>query len=120
MIEVVGKANTAMDMGLSNMGVDMLRLMKVTAPHDKGGLESAGEIRRRGLRKFRIIFAKAYARRWEFDEDITDRLGRHYKAPTQFKKGKKSRFMRDPAHTIAAKGDRYLKEASAAVGMVVK
>lgn len=116
MIETVGKVDTAMDLGLSNMGVDMFRLMKAQAPHEKGNLANSGVLRRRGLKKFRIIFDIAYARRWEFNEDIVDRLGRHY-GPAVFKQGKKSGYVRDPAKLISAQGKKYLAEASRTVGV---
>lgn len=115
LVETVGKVNAAMDLGIGTMGIDMLRLVKIQAPHDKGGLANRATLRRRGLKKYRIIVDIAYARRWEFNEDIVDRLGRHF-GPATFKQGKKSRYVRDPAQLIARQAPRYLRDAANTVG----
>jgi len=82
------------DLVLNNTAVDIIRLSKEQVPHDTGILESSGNYRRKGIMKYEVAYNESgkapYARRWEFE---TPKHG--------FKKGRKSRYLRDPAHQFA-------------------
>lgn len=106
MAHFLGKSDATMDRAFGAMAIDIDRLSKMQVPHDKGGLQNSGEVKRLGLKKFQVAYNKPYARRWEFE---TPRNG--------FKKGRKSRYLRDPAELIIKRAHQYIKEASRAEGL---
>jgi hypothetical protein len=101
----VGKNDAAMDMALAHMAIDLERASKMQVPHDKGGLQNSGSVRRMGFLDHRVEFNRPYARRWEYE---TPRNG--------FKKGRKSRYLRDPGELISSKAKTYYREAAASIG----
>jgi len=100
----------AMDLALNNASVDILRLSKMQVPHDKGNLSSSGKYERKGLMSFFVSYNESgiapYARRWEFE---TPKGG--------FKKGRKSRYLRDPAELIGSRANmtKLFKEAASRI-----
>lgn len=80
----------ALDRVFGNAAIDIVRLSKMQVPHDQGTLQSSAKITRKGMSKFEIAYSTPYARRWEYNTP-----------PGGFKKGRKSRYLRDPAEMIA-------------------
>ena len=88
----------AMDRALGSMAMDIERLSKAQVPHDTGALQTSGRAKRVGFLKHKVEFIKRYALRWEFETP-----------PRGFKKGRKSRYLRDPAKLIVSKGKEKIK-----------
>jgi len=106
--EFKAKNILALDKTLLLMGVDIRRLSADQVPHDKGTLRNTGARmpQRLGLLNYEIRYGEAppsdapYARRWEFET-----------SPHGFKKGKKSRYLRDSAEKVIRKSDNYFRKA---------
>jgi hypothetical protein len=95
------KASAAVsDRAIGEMAVDIERLSKMQVPHDTGELQRSITHRRKGDRHFIVEADKVYAARWEFTNPKSG-----------FKKGRKSRYMRDPLDTIGSKSADYLRRA---------
>lgn len=95
----------AFDKAIFTMALNIERLSKMQVPHDKGTLQRSGRTVRVGPMQAEIWYGKAppvdvpYARRWEYEN-------------ANFKEGRKSRYLRDPADLIVSAKDRYFKEAA--------
>lgn len=100
------KTILALDKSLATMISDIERRSKAQVPHDLGTLQSTGRPKRLGLLRHEIRYGEAppapapYARRWEFETP-----------PHGFKKGKKSRYLRDPAEAVIKNKENYFRRA---------
>ena len=104
------KSILALDKTMATMMSDIERLSKGQVPHDIGTLQATGRIRRLGALKHEIRYGEAppanapYARRWEFETP-----------PHGFQKGRKSRYLRDPAEAILKNKVKYFERAFSSI-----
>lgn len=82
---VIGN-ETVLDRVFANTAIDIIRLSKMQVPHLTGALQSSGKIVRKGIMSYEVFYNTPYALRWEYETP-----------PGGFKKGRKSRYLRDPA-----------------------
>ncbi len=96
----------ALDKVLANMASDIERRAKQQVPHRKGTLQNTGRTKRLGIMKHQISFGEAppasapYARKWEYETP-----------PHGFKKGRKTRYLRDSADAVTKNKNNYFKRA---------
>jgi len=108
--EYKAKSVLALDKSIALMMLDIERRSKQQVPHDKGTLQNTGRVKRLGLMRHEIRFGEGppadalYARRWEFETP-----------PHGFKKGRKSRYLRDPAEAVLRNKDEYFRRAFATI-----
>lgn len=94
----------ALDKAIFTMALNIERLSKMQVPHRKGTLQNTGNTKREGPLRAVIEYGKAppadapYARRWEFEQ-------------ANFREGRKSRYLRDPAELITKDAQDYFKQA---------
>ena len=102
--EFKAKNFLALDKAIFTMALNIERLSKQQVPHDKGTLQNTGKTTRIGPLQAMISYGEGppaeapYARRWEYET-------------ANFKQGRKSRYLRDPAELITRNFEDYFKEA---------
>jgi hypothetical protein len=95
----------AVELALARMATDIERLASMQVPHDTGHLQSSIRPRKVAEGHFVVEVGKypsfvPYARRWEFETP-----------PGGFKKGRKSRYLRDSAENVVRRAETYFRNA---------
>ena len=104
------KSILALDKTMATMMSDIERRSKDQVPHDIGTLQNTGRIKRIKSLKHEIRFGEAppanapYARRWEYETP-----------PGGFQKGRKSRYLRDPAESVLKNKVKYFERAFSSI-----
>lgn len=112
----LARKSVAFDAALGRMAADIEREAKMAAPHLTGDLVSSIRTKRLGIGRFIVEVGESpvvpYARRWEFAGENGQDVN------VRFKKGKKSRYLRDAGIAIGARGMSYFKNAAATIAKI--
>ena len=81
------------------MANDIIRLSKMQVPLDTGRLQSTGKYTGSG-NHYVVSYATPYARRWHFE-------------PANFKHGRKTHYLSDPAAMVGRQAATYFRSARA-------
>lgn len=92
------KSKVAARLALRNMANDVIRLSKMQVPLDTGRLQSTGKFVGVSPDHITISYATPYARRWHFEN-------------ANFKHGRKSHYLSDPAKLVSSKAAEYFRGA---------
>lgn len=110
-MKFIKSVEDANDRALNKMSVDIERLAKQYAPHDKGPLHSSGAHHRLAKLAYRIIFNKEYA---AYQERGMRRDGT-YVVKNYSKPGKKAHFLEDSARQVSANANSYFSNENSLV-----
>ncbi len=99
------KVDSNVNVLLSALGVDILRLSKQQVPLKKSQLQSSGILQKVADKKYKIVYNKEYASyQHRGGRKDGSRTVRNYTYP-----GKKSHYLLDPAQTILEQIKSYYK-----------
>lgn len=97
-IEWSAKVTAICEKSLAHAAGDINRLATAGAPHKTGTLWRSIQDKPNGPLSYSVSASAPYARRWEYNEPLTDSLGRHYGSASFHSGG--DHYMRNAARVI--------------------